>query len=90
MSTKNGKATVPTTKPMNKVMIFSRESALAPGFLARHAPPAVTRLECVHFRIYISQIYCKGGFFSESAIRFSNLKISKTKNIPKNYPELEI
>ena len=31
----------------------------------------------------------KGGFFSESVIRFSNLQISK-KNIPKNYPELEI
>ena len=31
----------------------------------------------------------KGGFFSESAIRFSNLQISK-KNIAKNYPELEI
>ena len=28
----------------------------------------------------------KGGFFSESAIRFSDLQISK-KNIPKNYPE---
>ena len=31
----------------------------------------------------------KGGFFSESVIRFSNLPISK-KKIPKNYPELEI
>ena len=31
----------------------------------------------------------KGVFFSESAIRFSNLQISK-KKIPKNYPELEI
>ena len=31
----------------------------------------------------------KGGFFSESAIRFSNLQISK-KNIFQNYPELEI
>ena len=31
----------------------------------------------------------KDGFFSESAIRFSDLQISK-KNIPKNYPELEI
>ena len=31
----------------------------------------------------------KGGFFSESGIRFSDLQISK-KNIPKNYPELEI
>ena len=32
--------------------------------------------------------FFKGGFFSESAIRFSNLQ--KKKNIPKNYPELEI
>ena len=32
----------------------------------------------------------KGGFFSESAMYFSNLQISKKKNIPKNYPELEI
>ena len=31
----------------------------------------------------------KGAFFSESEIRFSNLPISQ-KNIPKNYPELEI
>ena len=31
----------------------------------------------------------KGGFFSESAIRFSDLQISE-KNIPKNYPEPEI
>ena len=31
----------------------------------------------------------KGGFFSESGIHFSNLQISQ-KNIPKNYPELEI
>ena len=30
-----------------------------------------------------------GVFFSESAIRFSNLQISK-ENIPKNYPELGI
>ena len=36
--------------------------------------------------------HTKGGFFSESAIHFSNLQISKSpkKNIPKNYPELEI
>ena len=31
----------------------------------------------------------KGGFFSESAMRFLDLQISK-KNIPKSYPELEI
>ena len=31
--------------------------------------------------------FIKGGFFSESAIRFSNLQ---NINIPKNYPELEI
>ena len=30
----------------------------------------------------------KGGFFSESAIRFSNLPLSK-KNSPRNYPELK-
>ena len=34
-------------------------------------------------------LHIKGAFFSESEIRFSNLPISK-KNIPKNYPELEI
>jgi hypothetical protein len=28
--------------------------------------------------------------FSERAIRFSNLQIPQNKNIPKNYPELEI
>ena len=32
----------------------------------------------------------KGGFFSESVIRFLNLQICRKKNIPKNYPELEI
>ena len=32
-------------------------------------------------------LYGKGGFFSESAIRFFK---SPKKNIPKNYPELEI
>ena len=32
----------------------------------------------------------KGGFFSESAMRFLDLQISKKKNIPKSYPELEI
>ena len=38
----------------------------------------------------LSQIvFAKGGFFSESVIRFSNLQISK-KDIPKNYPQLEI
>ena len=31
----------------------------------------------------------KGGFFSESAMCFLDLQISK-KDIPKNYPELEI
>ena len=39
--------------------------------------------------ILILAMQAKGGFFSESAIRFLNLQISK-KNIPKNYPELEI
>ena len=34
-------------------------------------------------------IDAKGGFFSESAMCFLDLQISK-KNIPKNYPELEI
>jgi hypothetical protein len=34
-------------------------------------------------------LFYKGGFFSESAMRFLDLQISK-KNIPKNYPELEI
>ena len=34
-------------------------------------------------------IIIKGGFFSESAMCFLDLQISK-KNIPKNYPELEI
>ena len=34
---------------------------------------------------------CKGGFFSDSAIKFfRSPNIKKKKNIPKNYPELEI
>ena len=32
----------------------------------------------------------KGGFFSESAMCFLDLQISKKKKNPKNYPELEI
>ena len=32
----------------------------------------------------------KGGLFSESVIRFSDLQISKKKNIPNSYPDLEI
>ena len=40
-------------------------------------------------RTIITVVNTKEGFFSESAIRFSNLQISK-KNIQKNYPELEI
>ena len=39
--------------------------------------------------ISVKNIIGEGRFLSESAICFSNLQISK-KNIPKNYPELEI
>ena len=35
------------------------------------------------------EITTNGGFFSESAMCFLDLQISK-KDIPKNYPELEI
>ena len=42
-----------------------------------------------HSAYTLKTLQTKGGYFSESAIRFSNLQISK-KNIPKNYPELEI
>ena len=38
---------------------------------------------------HLTPFPAKGGFFSESAIRFLHLQISK-KNIPKNYPVLEI
>ena len=34
--------------------------------------------------------FAKGGFFSESAMKFSQISKSQKKNIPKNYPELEI
>ena len=37
-----------------------------------------------------SKDHVKGGFYSESSINFLDLHISKKKNIPKNYPELEI
>ena len=37
-----------------------------------------------------SDWFIKGGFFSESVIRFLDLQIWEKKNIPKNYPELEI
>ena len=32
----------------------------------------------------------KGGFFSESAMKFFQISKSQKINIPKNYPELEI
>ena len=32
----------------------------------------------------------KGGFFSESAMKFFKISKSQKINIPKNYPELEI
>jgi hypothetical protein len=32
----------------------------------------------------------KGGFFSESAMKFFQISKSQKKNIPKSYPELEI
>ena len=36
------------------------------------------------------QVTPKGGFFSESAMKFFQISKSQKKNIPKNYPELEI
>ena len=38
---------------------------------------------------YLGRYMTKDGFFSESSIHFLDVQISK-KNIPKNYPELEI
>ena len=40
--------------------------------------------------IFVNSSMGKGGFFSESSIHFLDLQISKKKDIPKNYPELEI
>ena len=37
--------------------------------------------------MFKNEDYAKGSFYSESAIRFSNLQ---KKNIPNYYPELEI
>ena len=45
--------------------------------------------DCQIVKVKERWAYTKGGFFSESEIRFSDLQISK-KNIPKKYPELEI
>ena len=42
------------------------------------------------FGAWFHDIMLKGGFYSESAIRFLDLQISKTKYSEKNYPELEI
>ena len=47
-----------------------------------HALP----LTMFEFKRIDNNLTTKGGFFSESVIRFLNLQ----KNIPKNYPELEI
>ena len=46
-------------------------------------------LNCFDCDSRILPTYHQGGFYSESAIRFLDLQISK-KNIPKNYPKLEI
>ena len=46
----------------------------------------------VYFKFIVwstAVLHTKGGFFSESAMCFLNLQISK-ENISKNYPELEI
>ena len=47
------------------------------------------RTKITNFAIFCRICLSKGGFLSESAISFSNLQTFK-KNIPKNYPELEI
>ena len=44
---------------------------------------------CEGHKKYTYNVKTKGGFFSESAICFLDLQISK-KKIPKNYLELEI
>ena len=40
--------------------------------------------------IFHKNILPKGGFFSESVMKFFQISKSQKKNIPKNYPELEI
>ena len=35
-------------------------------------------------------MWTEGGFFSESAMKFFQISKSQKRNIPKNYPELEI
>ena len=49
----------------------------------------VVFISVIKFQLHRMLIATKGGFFSESAMRFLDLQISK-KNIPKSYPELEI
>jgi hypothetical protein len=41
-------------------------------------------------KISVKGLTTKGGLFSERAIHFSNLPISKGKIFQKNYPELEL
>ena len=41
------------------------------------------------FKIFIEGI-SKGGLFSESVMTFFQISKSQKKNIPKNYPKLEI
>ena len=38
----------------------------------------------------VVEYYFKGGFFSESVIKKFQSPNLKKKNVPKNYPELEI
>ena len=83
---KRGFSNTPFTVYVKYIRVV--HTSLLHNFLPYHSwidSMLLSRLE----NIETLQIYAKGGFFSESEIPFLDLQISK-KNIPKNYPELEI
>ena len=42
------------------------------------------------WRLVANNVATKGGFFSKSVMKFFLISKSPKKDIPKNYPELEI
>jgi hypothetical protein len=69
--------------------IFFRNQKILKFLFSRQKIDKTSRPKSCERNWKMPAYFGKGGFFSESAIRFSELQISKKKN-PKSYPELEI
>ena len=62
---------------------------IVPALLRQHKEEKKDDLKPLNYCQFGVEFRFKSGFFSESVIRFLISK-SPIKNIPKNYPELEI